>query len=356
MGFLRALLVLTTLAGPAENADTSPPRPRFLTVPEMMRRMEASPVHYSILSTYEEPVEQLEEKLWPRTIRPVLMPRVVEDGPGRKVIPWQIPEEVRALSDEAEDLYGKGLFREAAERYRRILEIAPDHYLVRAALGDCALFTKDPKAALEHFDAAIQINPDDHRVHYYRANALMALGQKAEAIDSFTTSLVLNPRNRVLLDHLRRYAKYLGIEVRSDLMVPRAYVQKEGETVTLYFDKENPHWLTWAVCKGLWLGDPSHRQEMTGRADRSWTTIEEMECLAALATSYLTALKDGKSQPDPELDTLVNVLRDGLASSFVIYELGSRVDPQITLKVEKRHRDFVHRYVRKYVLGVPDRG
>jgi len=46
----------------------------------------------------------------------------------------------------------------------------------------------------------------------------------------------------------------------------------------------------------------------------------------------------------------------GPASAFVVYELGSRLAPQITLKIDRSFHPALRRYVRKYVLGLDGGG
>jgi len=202
MHTLGALAALAVLVSPVSDVVTTTPRHKFHTLPELLKAMDASPVKYGVNGLDklpDVPADSFAKRLWPQMVEPVEMPRVTRDASGkRSIVPWPVPAAVEPLIPEAERLYMAKDFKGAAAQYRKILEVAPDFYLAEASLGDCALFSGDPKTALDHYDAAIRRNPDDYRLHFYRGNALMESGKKKEAIDAFTTSLMLKPRNPIL--------------------------------------------------------------------------------------------------------------------------------------------------------------
>jgi tetratricopeptide (TPR) repeat protein len=355
---IAAVLSLSTLVAPVDGVKTTPHH-KFLALQEIMKRMESSPVAYRLADVdklTDVPVDSFIELLWPLQVRPARLPRIVREPSGRRTIAeWQMAPAAAPLLDEAEANYSKKDYAAAAEKYRAILELDPQFYLVHASLGDCALFSGDAKTALKHYQRAIQINPDDYRPHFYQGNALMALGRKKEAVDSFVDSLMLKPRNPILLDQLRSHAEQLGISVQPDLLAPKAFVRKEGKAIAAYSDKDAPYWLGWAVCKAFWLGEASHREEMTGSPEPGWSTLEDMECLAALVGAYEIDAKKPGAVRNPAIERLEQVLKDGLAGAFVVYELGSRLDPQISLKIDLAFRDVLRRYIRKYVLGLDEK-
>ncbi len=350
-----ALVALSTSVLPVDgNIAAAPGRP-WLSLPEILQRMKESPVEYR-LSTLDKlkdvPPSSFSQLLWPELVPPAQIPKLIRDPSGRlAVAEWPVKPETEEPLGEAEALYDKKDFEGAAKKYRAVLEIDPKFYLVHAGLGDCALFSDKAAAALEHYDRAIELNPDDYRLHFYRGNALARLGRTKEAVESFVTSLVLKPRNPILLGHLRKNGQQWGIKVQDELFVPRAFVRKEGRAVAVYADS---YWLGWAACKAYWMGETTHRQEMTGSSAPGWSTLEEMECLVALIGAHeVLGAKDG-SAPNPAIDKLAQAVKDKLAGAFAVYELGSRLDPQIGLKLDPASRYSVRRYVKKYVLGIGD--
>lgn len=166
-------------------------------------------------------------------------------------------------------------------------------------------------------------------------------------------SLELKPRNAILLSALEKARGRMG-KAEPEVMVPRGFVRKEGEAISIYADIERPEWLAWANCKALWMVDEGHRKDMLGTTDYGWSTVEELECLGSLMAIYQARKASGDGAGDDRLDRLGSIIDDGLAPAFVIYELGSRVDPQIVLRLDDKFRVLIKRYVEKYVLTPGD--
>lgn len=354
MPILPALSALLVLVSPVDVEQTRPKRP-FLSVPEVLKRLEASPRTYGVnaLDKLDLSPSEFPARLWPEVVPPVAMPRVLRGKDGKvRVEPWPVPAKAEAMLGAAEDRYQAKDFEGAAAEYRKILAVAPDFYLVEASLGDCALFSGAPSQALAHYDAALRRNPDDYRVHFYRGNALLALKRDDEAVEAFATSLVLKPRNPILWKQLELHAERLGLDLRPVPLAPRAFVRRRGEAVDIYFDPAASHWLGWGSCKALWMGEASHRKEMTGNTEHGWSSVEELECLGGLVTAYLGQREQENADLDPQMERLAAIIRDGLAQALVIHEIASRLDPQIALKVPPAFRTDLRRYVRRYVLGL----
>lgn len=62
-------------------------------------------------------------------------------------------------------------------------------------LGDLAALMDQPTEALAQFDMAVGMNPNDHRVHISRAQALLKLNRAAEAATSAQTAVSLAPNS-----------------------------------------------------------------------------------------------------------------------------------------------------------------
>jgi tetratricopeptide (TPR) repeat protein len=75
----------------------------------------------------------------------------------------------------------RGRLEEGAVAYRDAISIAPDRAVPRTALGSVHLRLGDPQAALEAYDAALEIAPDDDPATLGRAQALVVLRRTAEA-------------------------------------------------------------------------------------------------------------------------------------------------------------------------------
>lgn len=350
--------VVSTLAWGAMAEDgvvsrAASTRKPFLTPAEVIERIEKSPVEFRI-----SPIEELREvargkladETWKELVKPVNYPKVRRTGAKVTITEWPIPKSAEKPFGDAERALQAKRYDEAQANYRKALKAAPDLYILHAYLGDALLFGDgDAKLALEEYSRSIEQNPDDYRLYFFRSTAHRRLEHRDEAIADLRRSLVLKPRNSVLIGAIQRSGGEYG-RVEPDVFVPRAFVRMEGEAVGIYAEIERPEWLAWANCKALWLADAAHRKEMLDSTTRGFSTIEEMECLAALVSVYASRLESGEGMRDDRLDRLLKIVKDGLAGAFVTYELASRVDPQIVLHLEPDQRKLLERYVETYVL------
>jgi tetratricopeptide (TPR) repeat protein len=87
-----------------------------------------------------------------------------------------------------------GDLRGASRDFNEVLQRAPDFYPSHAALGFVELADRDPKGAAPHFAAAVERNDRYLPAWVGRAEALLALGEDAEAIRALERILQLDPQ------------------------------------------------------------------------------------------------------------------------------------------------------------------
>lgn len=362
---LRSLLIVCCVLGsigcasgpkPAPTAATGATRPAsaeqpsFLSPSEIMKRMEDSKVSYRI-DPKDSPPGGWAEQLWPRRIEPVTMPRVAVENGQRVIEEWKEDPKAQEFLGQAEAHFQAERYAEAAKFYRKALEVCADCYLARAYLGDALLFGGDPEAGLREYRKAAEANPDDYRLYYFQGSALAQLGRRAEAREAFAWSLVLNPRNPIIRKFFRENPG-VGMAMQGDVLVPRGFAHEEGKEVIVEFDPDyGAAWLAYANCKGLWLGEASHREEMTGTAERHFSSVEELECLASAAVVHASQREKGEEGAmDTSLDGLVAIIEDGMATELVLFEMAARVHPQYTLTLGDEDRQRLKNYILRYVL------
>jgi|GEM_PF-1066810 len=363
---LRSLLIVCCVLGsfgcasgpkPAPASDARARRPgspeatSFLSPSEIMKRMEDSKVSYR-LGPKDSPPGGWAEELWPQRVETVTVPRVVVQDGQRVIQAWKPdPKDAQEFIHQAEVHFQAERFAEAAKLYQKALEVCADCYLARAYLGDALLFGGDPEAGLQQYRKAAEINPDDYRLYYFQGSALARLGRMAEARDAFAWSLVLNPRNPMIRKFFREN-RGIGMAMRGDVLVPRGFAHEEDQAVVVEFDPDyGAAWLAYANCKALWLGEASHREEMTGTAERHFSSVEELECLASAAIVHASQREKGEEGTmDASLDGLVAIIEDGMASELVLFEMATRVHPQYTLTLGDADRQRLKNYILRYVL------
>ena len=88
-----------------------------------------------------------------------------------------------------------GDFRTAEREFAAALKTEPAFYPAETSLGYLELARKDVKAALPHFDRALEINAqhDDVAAFLGRATALLALNREGDALAAFEGALAADP-------------------------------------------------------------------------------------------------------------------------------------------------------------------
>jgi tetratricopeptide (TPR) repeat protein len=88
-----------------------------------------------------------------------------------------------------------GDLRMAEHELSAALKTQPAFYPAETSLGYVELARKDAKAALPHFDRAIELNAQHNDVSAYlgRAQALLALNREADALGAFEAALAADP-------------------------------------------------------------------------------------------------------------------------------------------------------------------
>ncbi len=342
----------TSAAESASGAQRLAPaeRPEILSPAEVMKRLEESKVQYRV-DPKDSPPGGWAEALWPMRVEPSEAPRVVIEDGHRVIQEWPENPRARELINQAEEHYQARRYEEAAKLYEKAVEVCPDCYLARAYLGDAKLFAGDAEAALADYKKATELNPDDYRLYYFQGSALARMGRLKEAREAFAWSLVLNPRNPILREFFQQNPG-LGMVITDDVLVPRGFAHEEDKGVVVEFDPDyGPAWLAFANCKAMWIGEPSHRQEMTGTTERHFSSIEETECLASAVMVHAAQKEKGAQGPsDASLDRLLAVIQDGMVDELILFEMAARVHPQYTLTLDDEERQRLKAYVLHHVL------
>lgn len=330
---------------------------RFLTPSELADLGEKSKVLFAT-ELIETPADlpNVRHPGWPPEGKNLSLPHpaILTDGDGSRFLTtFRCSPGATTALEKAEGPFQQKSYDTARAIYEAALGEDPDCYLLALAAGDCHLLSGDPARALSFYDRAIASNPADFHGHWFRASALsdMRLGQ--EALAAYSRALAMAPGYPKLLSAIRSRADSLGVDVRDGWFQPAATARLEGPGVTIY-TLNKPHWWVYGLCKGIWLGEESHRVRITGKAQHNWTTSEEMECLGALLTQYESSRDAGKAEPEPQLDTLLDVVQQGLLWEFVAYEFGSRFSPHLVILQPDPAQARIAEHVRRYVL--PDRG
>jgi len=322
----------------------------YLSPAQIVKWLEDSKVQYRV-EPKDSPPGGWADELWPLRVEPLPVPRVVMEGGQRVLRPWPGNPQAEGLISQAEAPYRARRHAEAAKLYEQALAVCPDCYLARSYLGDVTLMAGDAAGALAHYQKALELNPHDYQLYYSQGSALARLGRMNEAVESWIWALVLNPRNPAMRQFFKQHRE-LGLLILDDVLAPRGFARKQGEEVLIEFDPQyGAAWLAFANCKALWLGEPTHREQMTGTTEHHFSSLEETECLASAALVHQGQKEQGDDgETDESLDRLMNIIEDGMITELVLFELASRVHPQYTLTLDDEDRQRLRRYVIRHVL------
>jgi tetratricopeptide (TPR) repeat protein len=325
------------------------PIPPLLSISEILRRMEASPVRYQLrpFEDCEIPPERTAALLWPRGTPEFAFPVVTSDIDGSPIVHElsHLPE-IDTLLLQAEPAYLDQRFQEATALYDRALALAPGYGPALLNAGDARLFGGQPLEALDLYRRAQLADPFDHRGYFYAANTLLMLGRPDEALRGYAEALARRPRHSLLRAGIEARGKYLGRRLRGDVLQFEGFIRRGSEAIEICATS-TPAWIAWASCKGYWLGDATHRRQMLGTETPVFSNVEELECLRALLQGYE---RQRGEQPDASLEELRDISLAGELDVLVLLELATRVDPHAALRVPARVRPRLVRYVLRHLL------
>lgn len=135
--------------------------------------------------------------------------------------------------------YDNGDHKKAIAQYNKALETVPTYVTALTNQGLSYALSRKMKAAYEDFDAAIALNPEYMRAHYYHAFALAKGGRKQDAINEYSVALQVaaddTDRKRVLY---QRSILYRELDQHDNAMVDlNAAIALDPGYVEAYFSR-----------------------------------------------------------------------------------------------------------------------
>ena len=85
----------------------------------------------------------------------------------------------------------------------------------------------------------------------------------------------------------------------------------------------DPTWLVYFMAKAVWRYEPDFRQHFGGAGDDKPSIDEEEFAVATMIGGYLNSQEseDDKKQPDPYLDSVLEVFEGQALTGFVLMEI-----------------------------------
>ncbi len=361
-GYARGVLVILAAlfcAAPSHAASDDEivniGEPPLLTIPEIFMLMEQSDTKYvinprSVLT--DVPHDGFADLLWPPQGKRLVHPWVVVDDAGRRTLEeYPTAPAADALLEQAARHFEQRRYQKALEINQGIVEKFPRCYQALSNAGRSLYAMGQYDRALEYFFRAIDINHYDPLLYMYEGDTLMTLDRPKQATTAYIKGLALKPKHQGLMERLGALSGELGLTLNEKEFIPQSLARAEGDGVAIYVDENEEsgfHWLAFANCKAIWLGEAQHRESMTRSRNHQWTTVEEQECLASLLDGY--ALKEKGASNDPALERLNRIAQGGFLDAFIMYEIGSRVHPNIMLLLSDAMRENMAAFITRYIV------
>ena len=291
--------------------------------------------------------EQVPELLWPRRVEPVPWPRLVAGPDGKAAVaPTPIPVAVAQLLALMRPTEDPELLRHRLAQLAELKRRHPRCHVLDRAAADALLALGRPEEALGAIDAALALDDVDATIHLRRAAVLCELGRFGDALDSLVTGLALGPRHPAAAKLLADYHAPLDNRTLAAPFAPRAFPEQDGDDWTVHFvpgaSPADEPWLAYALTLLV------HRAGLLGDddADAVWSPAGQRQALFAL-------LQADTGVDNPQLRRLRRIAREGLFDQFLVYEIASRIDPNVPLRQSPQFRAAMRRYVARFILRPP---
>jgi tetratricopeptide (TPR) repeat protein len=128
-----------------------------------------------------------------------------------------------------------GDLKTAEREFADALKTTPAFYPAETSLGYVELARKDAKAALPHFDRALELNPQHADLSSFigRAESLLALGREADALAAFEAAVAADPAQTELARRVE-VLKFRGVEQGLARARDAARAGRLDEAITAY--------------------------------------------------------------------------------------------------------------------------
>lgn len=330
----------------------------YLGLDQLWAIMHASKLNYSVSPLAQLRQTDLAKGFFPARHKRLDRPLVDTASQNRKVVNFRLSRKAARLVKRGDTMASRRKYAPAIKAYEAALATQPNCYPALMGLGRMQVAQGKPTDGLPFLLRAQVFNPDDPALHLAKGEAALAMGQGDQALRHFAQALSRAPRNQAVLTAARREAGSLKVRVESPLFAPRALARSEGRKIAIYMDTADPEsraWTAYAAAKAVWQGEPEVRKRYGGnQANAGWSTEQEFFSLYALLGNYTAARRAGTLTRLPSVERIMKILQQGLLFEYVMYEMASRIDPNLLVAQAPKQRARMIRFIDQFVL-VPQR-
>jgi len=243
---------------------------------------------------------------------------------------------------KAEKYFFKGYFEDAREMYKEILDEMPHNSQIMTYIGQSYGIEKEYDKAARWYQKAINANYLDYMAHWFLADIYYIQEKYRKAFDEILVAHVLNRNNPRIFNKMNEILESNNLEYQDWKFDPGCLVTEESEgKISLKYDKSEPEWMMYMLCKALWAYEPGYKESMLENTREISRIVEEKECLTAMAMGHKNKNGDQPSKIKA-LKVYMESLEKGFASDYILYEIIMKENPLLPYMIEqKKIKDMV---------------
>lgn len=326
----------------------------YLSPPELYKLMEESEQTYrlnALEALGDLRAEDFASIYWPSSGNGLAFPWIaVQENGSRSLLNYDLGEGCEAILRKAEPHFDAERYEKARNFYIKAKDKFPKCYLAYSSLGDTYHFEGNSLEALSWYKKSIEINPYDFRGHFYKANTLYNLARFDEARAAYLVALAMKPHRESMTGVIQDRVTSLGEKFVDRPFIPRALARQEKDYIGIYASPDTPYWITYGMCKAVWIGEPAHREARNGNTEHVWSLLEERQCLFSMLETYYSLREEGELEPDPELERILAAAENDLLNGFIFYEIAYQINGDLMILYPDKVMDEVLKYISHYVL------
>ena len=269
-------------------------------------------------------------------------------------------KEVDEAMRKGEAAFSQRDYPKAIEMYQRALLFDPKLYEAAVFLGDVYFVTAEQRKAGEWFARAIAINPDREIAYRYWGDSLMKQGRVTEAGDKFVEAYIAEPYNRAAVQGgLGAWAQRVNVSLAHPVVeIPTSVTARENGNTTINLDPKvlgddkgsaGGAWMVYGLIRASWA--TKFAKEYPNEKTYRHSLKEEAAALRAAIKVIGDSDEKKSGAPDPSLQTVAKLDREGLLEAFILLAMPDRGIVQDFPEYRRTNVEKLRRYVNQYVMN-----
>ncbi len=258
------------------------------------------------------------------------------------------------VMDEAESFFAQGKMDKALEKYQEAFEIDSTIYYAALFSGDVYLQKGEYAEAEIWYKKAISINPYIETAYRYSATPLMKQKKYDDALPRYVEAYITSPYSKLAISGLVNWGQITKTSLSHPRIdIPEFKIGEDGKTnssISINPGEEDGSiaWIGYTATRSVWH-EKKFSEEFPNEPRYRHTIREEIEALRSVIT-VANELKGKKKNLNPQIETLINLDKDGLLEAFIIIARPDNGIAQEHFAYLKNNRDKLRQYVMKYVV------